>query len=325
MSTVTVVPESAIREIVTRENAYEAVKKAFEAIAEDRAEVFPVTFGTGLAPQDVFGVKAGADSAGATVGLKIGSYWPDNGQHDLPAHGSTIILLDPDTGFPMAILGAAYLNGFRTAAANAIAVDYLARKDASVLGVIGAGHQAEHEIRAVAAVRALSRIRIHTRSTGRAEWMARQLDDIDIPFEFTSAQQAVEGADIIATVTPSTQPIVRSEWVAAGAHVCAMGADSKGKQELDTDLVARARWFADLPAQSVAIGEFQHAFAAGIIPSADTICPLGRVTRQPDLGRRDDEEITVFDSSGIAIQDLSVARAMLELARERGLGSTVEL
>jgi len=323
--TVAILAQSAVSKIVTRQLAYDAVRQAFEAVANEQAKVYPVAFGQGFRAGESYGVKMGADESSRTVGLKIGSYWPGNAMFGLPAHGSTIILINPETGFPQAIVAAAYLNGFRTAAANAIAVDYLARKDASILGVIGAGHQAEHEIRAIREVRKLSLIRISTRSESRAQWLANRLVNIDTPIEFVTAEQAVRGSDIVTTVTPSTEALVRSDWVAPGTHLSAMGADSRGKQELDTALVARARWFADLPSQSITIGEFQHAFAAGIIESAEQICPLGRVTQQAGLGRTNNEDITVFDSSGIAIQDLSMAREVLDEADQRGLLVHVEL
>jgi ornithine cyclodeaminase/alanine dehydrogenase-like protein (mu-crystallin family) len=316
---VALVSQATVKEIVTRQLAYDAIRRGFEAVANGQAKVFPVAFGQGFHAGESFAVKIGADESGQTVGLKIGSYWPRNGQQGLPAHGSTIVLLDPANGFPEAIISAAYLNGFRTAAANAIAVDFLARPEASVLGVIGAGHQAEHEIRAILEVRAISRIKVSTRSPERAAWLSEQLADLTVPIEFVTAEAAVRGSDIVTTVTPSTRPLVMSDWVEPGTHLSAMGADSRGKQELDTALVARARWFADLPAQSVAVGEFQHAFAAGIIPSVDQILPLGMVTQHANLARDNAEEITLFDSSGIAIQDLSIARRVLDEAKQRGL------
>jgi ornithine cyclodeaminase/alanine dehydrogenase-like protein (mu-crystallin family) len=322
---VAIISQTTVREIVTRQLAYDAIRKGFEAVANGQTKVYPIAFGQGFEADETYAVKMAAVESSRTVGLKIGSYWPRNGQQGLPAHGSTIVLINPTNGFPEAIISAAYLNGFRTAAANAIAVDFLARPEASVLGVIGAGHQAEHEIRAILEVRALSRIKIHTRSQQRAEWLAGQLADLDIPIEFVTAEAAVRGSDIVTTVTPSTQPLVKLDWVEPGTHLSAMGADNRGKQELDTALVARARWFADLPAQSVVVGEFQHAFAVGIIPSADQILPLGKVTQQANLARKNAEEITIFDSSGIAIQDLSIARRVLDEAEHRGLVTYVEL
>ena len=193
-----------------------------------------------------------------------------------------------------------------------------------MLGVIGAGHQAEHEIRAVAEVRALSLIKIFTRSEARASWITDRLTDMDMDIRFTSAEAAVRDSDIVATVTPSESPLVRSEWIKEGTHISAMGADDKGKHELDTDIVKRASLFADYPQQSIVIGEFQHAHNEGLINSVDDICALGLVTIGRAPGRVSESQITVFDSSGIAIQDLAVAGAMFEAARETNQIQTID-
>jgi ornithine cyclodeaminase len=259
------------------------------------------------------------DRENEMVGFKCGTYWAGNLGKGLPSHGSTILLLDPETGFPKVLVSGAYLNGYRTAAANAIAVSCLARKDAAVLGVIGAGHQAEHEIRAVSEVRTLSLIKIFTRSQSRARWIADRLQDMEIDIRFTNQEEAVRGSDIVTTVTPSQAPLVLDEWVEDGAHISAMGADDVGKHELDTAILKRARLFADYPQQSIVIGEFQHAYGDGIVSSVDDICALGLVTGGHSPGRSSQSEITVFDSSGIAIQDLMAAGAIFDAAQEMNL------
>ena len=316
MSKLAIVSEKTVRKIVTRQLAFDAVRAAFEAVASDRACVFDVAIGTGLHDGEAFAIKSGIDGEREIVGFKCGTYWAGNFDKGLPAHGSTILLLDPETGFPEALVSASYSNGYRTAAANAIAVSSLARSDAAVLGVIGAGHQAEQEIRAVAEVRALSLIKISTRSEKRAGWIADRLQDVDIDIRFTSAEDAVRGSDIVTTVTPSESPLVRDEWIGEGTHIPAMGADDKGKHELDTAIVKRSSLFADYPQQSVIIGEFQHAYADGLINSVNDICALGLVTLGKSPGRISDTQITVFDSSGIAIQDLTMAGAIFEAAQQ---------
>jgi len=318
MGKLAMISEATVRKIVTRRLAFDAVREAFEAVAVDRAQVFDVVIGSGLNNGEAFAIKSGIDGENELVGFKCGTYWAGNFQKGMPAHGSTVLLLDPETGFPQVLVNASYLNGFRTAAGNAIAVSTLARSDAAVLGVIGAGHQAEHEIRAVAEVRALSLIKISTRSETRRSWIADRLQDVDIDIRFTSAEDAVRGSDIVTTVTPSESPLVRDEWIGEGTHISAMGADDKGKHELDMAILKRASLFADYPQQSVIIGEFQHAYHDGLINSVDDICALGSVTLGKSPGRISDTEITVFDSSGIAIQDLGVAGAIFEVAQKMG-------
>jgi len=324
MGKLAVISEEAVRQIISRKLAFDAARSAFEAVASDHANVFDVVIGTGLKEGEAFAIKSGHDSDGKTVGFKCGTYWAGNNDKGLASHGSTILLLDPDSGFPKVLVNASYLNGFRTAAADAVAVANLARSDATVLGVIGAGHQAEHEIRAVAEVRSLSLVKISTRSEGRAKWIADQLSDIDIDIQFTNAEKAVRGSDIVVTVTPSEAPLVRDEWIGDGTHISAMGADDVGKHELDTAIAKRASLFADFPQQSIVIGEFQHAFGDGLIASADEICALGSVTLGKSPGRTSDSEITVFDSSGIATQDLMAAAAVYEAAKEMNQVQTID-
>ncbi len=143
MAKVAIISEETVRKIVTRQLAFDAVRAAFEAVAVDRSRVFDVVIGTGLHNGEAFAIKSGIDIENEKVGFKCGTYWAGNFDKGLPAHGSTILLLDPETGFPQVLVSASYLNGYRTAAANAVAVSSLARADAAVLGVIGAGHQAE--------------------------------------------------------------------------------------------------------------------------------------------------------------------------------------
>ena len=258
MSKLAIISEKAVEKIVTRQLAFDAVQSAFEAVAVNSAKVFDVVIGKGLNEGEAFAIKSGLDRKNELVGFKCGTYWAGNHKIDLPAHGSTILLLDPDSGFPQVLVNASLLNGYRTAAANAVAVSCLARTNATVLGIIGAGHQAEHEIRAVAEVRQLSLIKISTRSKERANWIADRLKDLDIDIKFTSAEEAVRGSDIVVTVTPSESALVRDEWIEDGTHISAMGTDDVGKHELDTAILKRASLFADYPKQSVVIGEFQH-------------------------------------------------------------------
>jgi len=316
MARLAVISEETVRQIVSRQLAFDAVRGAFESVASNRSQVFDVVIGTGLNDGEAFAIKSGNDAGGETVGFKCGTYWAGNNDLGLAAHGSTILLLDAETGFPKVLVNASYLNGYRTAAADAVAVATLARSDSAVLGVIGAGQQAEQEIRAVSEVRALSLVKISTRSEERANWLANRLQDLAVEFRFTNAEEAVRGSDIVVTVTPSEEPLVRDEWVGDGTHISAMGADDVGKHELDTSIMKRASLFADFPRQSVVIGEFQHALGEGLISSADDISALGLVTLGKSPGRTSDSEITVFDSSGIAIQDLVVAAAIYEAAEK---------
>ncbi len=320
----TVIPESLVRSIATLDLAFMAVSKAFEAAAQNETQLMPVVFADGGQAGSSFGVKGATHLNAQLLGLKVGSYFPDNRQHGLPSHGSTTLLLNAETGLPQALISAGYLNGLRTAAANAIAVEHLARRDAKILGVLGAGHQAEFEIRAVAHQRNLDAIKVWSRSTDTAEHLQSRLQDLPVEVMVVPTRRdAVVDSDIITTVTPSREALLERDWVGAGTHISAMGADMIGKQELDPGLIVQASCFADLPDQAIRIGEFQHAAKQAAITAAD-ITPIGKVICGAHPGRDNSEEITIFDSSGIAPQDLHVAAAVVQEAMSQNVALTMD-
>jgi ornithine cyclodeaminase/alanine dehydrogenase-like protein (mu-crystallin family) len=318
----TIVPEDAVRKVATREIVFAAVRKALIAVATSDGQVFPVTQGRGA--DWAFGVKAGQIESCGILGFKFGGYWPGNRARGLPSHNSMTVLIDRGTGFPRALVGATYLNGLRTAAADAVAVEALARPDAAVLGVLGAGHQAEFEIRAVADVRKLRLVKLWNRTPAAAQALLAKLADLEAEVVVAARDEAVRGSDIVVTISAADEPLVQAGEVDAGTHISAMGADQAGKQELATKILIGAKLFADWPDQSVVIGEYQHAAREGLV-SHDAIIPLGRVLTGAAPGRQDADDITVFDSSGVAFQDLFAADAVLERASEAGLTSFVEL
>ena len=320
----TVITEDVVRSIATLDLAFEAVVAALQAVATDEARILPVVLAEAGQPGAAFGVKTATHLSVGLIGLKVGSYFPDNRARGVPSHGSTTMLLDAETGLPSALISAGYLNGLRTAAANAVAVDRLAREDSSVLGVLGAGHQAEFEVRAVAARRGIETVKVWSRSSSTAEDLCRRLEDLSARvIAVPERREAVVGSDIVTTVTPSREALVEAEWVAPGTHVSAMGADMSGKQELDPKLVGGASCFADFPEQSTRLGEFQHAAKAGLITTADIVA-IGEVLLDRHPGRRSPDEITVFDSSGIATQDLHVAAAVVREAMDRDVALNID-
>jgi ornithine cyclodeaminase len=273
--------------------------------------------GRGSLDGETFGVKTGTVADKGIFGLKVGSYWPRNQSAGLAPHGSTILLLDPDTGRVRAVIEANQLNGPRTAAADAVAATVLARPDSQTLTIIGAGHQAEHEALALSAVLPLRRIFIVSRTAARAAALCEKLRPrCAAEVATTDVETGCRNADVLVTVTPSRAPLFEAEWLRPGTHVASMGSDQAGKQELPPQLLRRARLFCDLPAQSVAIGEFQHVrpeIQAGTVG----LVAIGSVLAGRAPGRTTVEEVTVFDSSGLALQDLFVAEALLRAGDRR--------
>lgn len=307
-----VLSESQVLNRISQKLVFRAVEEALIAAADGSGSVNRVIIAPGLGTGEVYSLKSGAAARGRIVGLKVGSYWPGNAAHGLPCHDSTILLLDPDTGKMQAIIEAGRLNGYRTAAADAVAAQALARSDASILTIIGAGHQAAFEVRALCAIRKISRVLIASRTHARTLRLCDELvAELGIRIEpAADLEQAVRDADILVTVTPSRAPLFDSSWVKPGAHVASMGSDQRGKQELPRELLASATLFCDLPSQSLEIGEFQHV-RAQVEAGEIRLTAIGEVLAGRARGRASDEEITVFDSSGLVLQDLYVASRLL--------------
>jgi ornithine cyclodeaminase len=271
----------------------------------------------------IFGFKSGIDRTGPTLGVKAGGLWPGNRARGLANHQSTILLFDCDSGAPLALVRGTWLTALRTAAASAISIRHLARPDATVLGILGAGGQAEFQVRAALAQRAFSQLVIAGRSSARAEALAAALADTGLSIQITSAEDMARSSDVIITVTPSLRAVIADAWVRPGTHLACMGADTVGKQEVDAALVARARLFVDEPVQAITLGECQHAHAAGLIDPAALI-PIGAVINGTQAGRTSADEITLFDSTGVGLQDVAAAQLALTLAQAAGRAVDLE-
>lgn len=317
-----IVPEALIAQLVTAEDAFAAVEACLASAARGEAANFPVVR-EALGEGRQYGFKSGIDRAGGQLGVKAGGYFPGNAARGLINHQSSIFLFDPDTGRPVAMVGGNLLTALRTAAAAAISIDRLARPEAKVLGIVGAGHQAGFQLRAAARVRNWERVigwNLHPEMLARLGDIATE---IGLPFEAVGLERMVE-ADAIITITSSPAASLRTAHVSPGTHLACMGTDTRGKQEVEPALVARARLFTDEVAQSVTIGEAQHAVAAGLVRAGD-ITTLGAVLAGLQPGRQGRDEITLYDGTGVALQDLAVAAIAVARARGRGLGITVQV
>lgn len=318
---ISVVTESQARDLVTMADAIQLVEAAFVSLAKGQSQLFPAVRGRGSDPGTRFGVKAGYDADRRIPGLKVGSYWPGNVAKGLEAHGSTTLLLDDETGFPDALIAATHLNALRTAASDAVAVKHLARADASVLAVVGSGHQSYWEALAVAEVRTLSEVWVCARNSVAAGRLAARLVEAGLPARTGAIETALPKADIVCTVTAARQPLFPATLISPGTHISAMGADGPGKQELDPALFASAALWADAPEQSALIGEFQHRPATLNAP----IQAIGELIMGHLPGRSGPDAITIYDSSGVALQDLAICAFALERARAAGVSLTLDL
>lgn len=317
-----IVPEAAIADLITRADAYTAVEGVFASMSKGTAYNFPVIREAIGHADALYGFKSGFDRDGLALGLKSGGYWPGNEAKGLTNHQSTVFLFDADTGKCRAIVGGNLLTALRTAAASSVSINHLARKDAKVLGMIGAGHQSVFQLRAAVEQRQFEKIigwNYHPEMLSRLADLAAELN---IPFEAVTLEQMGAEADVIISITSAFAPSLMDAHVTPGTHIACMGTDTKGKQEVEASLLARATVFTDEIAQSTTIGEAQHAIAAGLIKQ-DDIHELGSVINGTHPGRTNDDEITLFDGTGVGLQDLAVASSIVDLAIEKGVAIEV--
>ncbi|MGB3147207.1 MAG: iminosuccinate reductase BhcD [Paracoccaceae bacterium] len=317
-----IVPEKLIAGLVTADEAFAAIEACFAAMARDEAYNFPV-IREALGEGRQYGFKSGLDRAGGVMGVKAGGYFPGNAAKGMINHQSSVFLFDPETGRPTAMVGGNLLTALRTAAASAISIDRLARQDAKVLGMVGAGHQATFQLRAAARVRRFEKVIGWNYHPDMLPKLGEVAAELGLPFEAVPLERMVE-ADVIVTITSSPAASLMSAHVSPGTHLACMGTDTIGKQEVEPALLARAKVFTDEVAQSVTIGEAQHAVATGLIKPED-ITPIGAVIAGLAEGRQSDDQITLFDGTGVGLQDLAVASAAVRQAKAKGLAIEAEV
>lgn len=262
------------------------------------------------------------------AGVKIVNSHPMNPtRYGLPTVMAVIYLVDPRSGRPLCIMDGTLITGMRTGGAAGVATKYLGRRDSRVVGIIGAGFLARFHLEAFINVISVERVKIYDVIRSKAEDFAKRYSSIyGIDIEVANdVREAVYGVDVLATLTPSREPIVRSEWISEGMHINAMGADAPGKEELDPDILRRAKIVVDDMEQAIHSGEINVPISRGIIRREDIYGELGEIVAGIKPGRTSDREITVFDSTGLAIQDVIVAWHVYKEAEKRGIGRIISL
>jgi alanine dehydrogenase len=255
------------------------------------------------------------------TGVKIVNVHPDNLGKGLPTVMALMVLNSTSTGAPLAVMDGTHLTNIRTGAAGGVAAKYLARPDSKVVGMVGAGNQARTQLLALAQVFDIEQVRITSMSMSESEIFVKAMESY-VKFEIltTSSVEEVCDCDILVTTTPVRSPLVRSEWVKPGTHINAIGADAKGKEELDPQILTRAMIVVDDIAQASHSGEVNVPLSTGVISDDDIYGELGEVVAGIKPGRTAEDEITVFDSTGLAIQDVATANLVYGKAVERGIG-----
>ena len=287
-----------------------AVEDAFLQWALGKSQMPPKSYLT----VDKGDFRAMPASLPGAAGLKWVNVHPGNPSRNLPTVMAVIIYNDPATGYPLAIMDGTDITAYRTGAASAVASKYLARKNSCTLGLVGAGRQAYTQLMAHAAIYDLQLIKVYDISEAATARLMRAFPQYRIE---AHTLPDVLASDIVCTVTPAHQPVVKKEWVKPGVHINAVGADAHGKEELDPEILNEAVIFVDDMRQASTSGEINVPLDRGLLNPNRIRGSLSDLVAGLKAGRGSDREITVFDSTGLAIEDIACARLIYEKVKDR--------
>jgi len=321
-----ILDRKTVLSLLNMKSTVQAVEKVFGEYGRGQALMPPKIYLD--LPQfngDFRAMPAFAQSAGK-ASLKWVNTHGNNVKYGLPAVMAVVILNDPKTGFPLSIMDGTLLTSFRTGAAGAVAAKYLARPESSTVALVGCGAQARTQLLALREVFKIKAVNIWGKEKPIVD---KFLKDMNFSGEklsaFVSVEECVAGADIIVTTTPSRKPVVESAWVKSGTHINAIGADAAGKQELDSNIFKKAKIVVDDYGQASHSGEINVPVSKGILGKKDIHAELGQIVCGAKKGRTSPQEITIFDSTGLAIQDLAMADLVYRHAIRKGAGHSVNL
>jgi alanine dehydrogenase len=310
--------KQAVKSLLNMKEVLNTVEQAFRTWGEGKGNMPPKAYLT-VENGDFRAMPAFLTGH---AGMKWVNAHPNNKSRNLPSVMAILIYNDPETGYPLAIMDATNITAYRTGAAAAIASKYLARADSRSLGIIGAGTQAHTQIIAHMELFNLNSVNAFDLSPASVEKLVSDLPEF--PIKACTIEEAT-GSDILCTLTPSRSPVVMNEWISPGTHINAIGADAAGKEELDPQILKRAIVIVDDIKQSTAGGEINVPIQKGIYSINDIHGTLADLVLGKIPGRPDSQAVTVFDSTGIAIEDIAVAGLIYEKARQSGRYPTIDL
>jgi len=321
------VNEADVRRLLPMEACVPLMREALSTLSRGDA-VQPLRTGTWLPDHSgLLGLMPGYLGEPRSFGLKVVSVMPGNHGAPYDSHQGVVMLFGVDHGEPLAILEGGAITAIRTAAASAAATEALARADAGDLALLGSGAQAATHLAAMAAVRPLRRVRVWSRTRGNAERFAREeAARAGIAIEVVATgEEAVRGADLVCTTTGAKEPVLQGAWLSPGAHVNAVGSCFATHRELDAEAVRRARFYTDCRESCLhEAGDFLIARDEGAVAGAHLLGELGDVFAGVLQGRTSRDDITVFESLGVAVEDLAAAHAIHRRAIESGSGTWLE-
>ncbi|MDP2729600.1 MAG: ornithine cyclodeaminase family protein [Dehalococcoidales bacterium] len=310
--------KSAVKDLLQMPDVIKVVEEAFGAFGEGKAN---------MPPKSYLVVERGDFRAMPAVipgaaGIKWVNVHPQNPSRGLPTIMAVIVYSDPETGYPLAIMDATDITAYRTGATAAIASKYLARSDPRTLGIIGAGRQAYTQLLAHLELFNFEQIRVFDRTQSSSERLVNSFPGY--PLKECSLEEAA-ASDIVCTQTPSRVPVLKNELVLKGTHINALGADAEGKEELEPAILRRAVVVVDDLRQASGAGEINVPISKGLYTTDEVYANLAEIVTGKKPGRTDRDAVTVFDSTGLAIEDIATARLIYEKARQGGAYISIDL
>jgi ornithine cyclodeaminase/alanine dehydrogenase-like protein (mu-crystallin family) len=319
---VLVLNQSEVERLLDMDGCIEAMAGVLEALA--RGELYQPLRSIAFPPGETSGIglmPAHRSGASAAYALKTICLFPDNPTRGLDAHQGTVTLFSGETGQMRALMNASAITAIRTAAVSAVATRLLAREDASELAILGSGVQGRSHVEALRAVKLWERIRIASRTHAHAQALAEETGAEAVE----SVEEAVRGADVVVTATSSREPVLRHEWLKPGAHVNAVGSSIPTTRELDTATIVAGSLFVDRRESTVnEAGDYLFPLQEGAIGPDHIRAEIGEILTGEHPGRTAPDELTVFKSLGLAVEDLAAAEYVVRRAQETRTGTTVE-
>ena len=319
-----------VRSVIDMDLVLSAVEKAYCLKCDHQAELFPLVCHTFEEGQAEFDIKSGSADGAGVFGMKLVSFFLANSHKGLPRLTGTILIFDRTTGMLKGIMDGGCITNMRTGAAGGTGCKALARPESETLLLVGTGAQGAPLLEATLTVmKNIRRILVYNahsfeRAKVFAEAVRARPGITCTAVAADGLEAACKESDIILTATPCRDGLIQTDWIRPGTHLSCIGSDMEGKQELEISLLGKARVFCDDLAQVVAVGECEKAVKQGILlPSS--ITEIGDVLLGKAPGRQSDEEITIFDSTGIGLQDLMVATVLIDAAKKKGIGTVMKL
>lgn len=323
--------EKDVKRLLSTQEVMEAVELAFAEKGLNRVQmppkpyIFFKNYGGDL--RSMLSYLEGLDISAVKV---VNVHTENQAKHNLPTVMATLIMIDPKNGAPIAIMGGTWITDVGTGAAGGVAAKYLARKDSKVVGLVGAGAQSRTQLMALCTLFGrLEEARVWSRTKEMRNAFVNEMKplckNVNRIAPVETAEDAVRGADIVVTTTPSRAPVVLNDWISPGVHINCIGADAPGKQELDSAILKRAKIVVDDWEQASHSGEINMPLSQKIISQQNVWGEIGEIVAGIKKGRESSEEITVFTSTGLAIQDAVTANVAYKKAISQRIGQFIEL